>query len=187
VGKSRSNAEYVSDLYETFLQRTPSLEEVNDWLAQFDQGLQWGVLLTYFACCEESKDYMEGIFGTTPTRPEDNLVNDFYRGLLHRLPDSVGFGNWRDQMRKAQRTGARAFRDVACAAAMPFSSAGSTKRQAKVTGSSWRIGSTRSCGGGRTRRASTTGWTSWKRGRSPALNSSGPLWTRPSSREGWTR
>ena len=51
-------------------------------------------------------------FGADTTRPENNMVNDFYRGFLNRFPDDGGFNSWLTQMRQAQCTGQAAVRDL---------------------------------------------------------------------------
>ena len=116
----KTDNDYVRDLYETFLQREPSTAEVDTWVGEMGAGLSRSVLLTFFAYCDEFKAYMEGLFGAGTTRPENNLVNDFYRGMLRRLPDSGGFQSWRDQVRSAQCTGAQSVKDVAYAEALAF-------------------------------------------------------------------
>jgi hypothetical protein len=40
------------------------------------------------------------------------MVNDFYRGILGRLPDSDGFNDWLGAMRMAQCSGAQAVEDL---------------------------------------------------------------------------
>lgn len=40
------------------------------------------------------------------------MVNDFYRGILGRLPDDGGFNAWLQQMRLAQCSGAQAVKDL---------------------------------------------------------------------------
>jgi hypothetical protein len=49
------------------------------------------------------------------------MVNDFYRGILSRLPDTVGFNFWLGQMRTAQCAGsAQQIRDLAHQEALGF-------------------------------------------------------------------
>jgi C1A family cysteine protease len=107
LSKGKTNAAYVIDLYETFLQRTPSQGEVDLWMGFIAGGSSRNIVLSYFAFSPEFKAYMEGIFGMSPSRPENNLINDFYRGILIRLPDTAGFDYWLDLMRAAQCAGSQ--------------------------------------------------------------------------------
>jgi hypothetical protein len=107
-----TDGEYIIDLYETFLDRTPSVGEVADWEAELAGGLTRNLLLNYFSFAEEFRVYMEGRFGSCLTRPEYALVNDLYRGFLARLPDNDGFNSWLTLMQVAQCTGAQAVRDL---------------------------------------------------------------------------
>jgi hypothetical protein len=117
LAKGTSDADFITDLYETFLGRTPSgigeeVGEVDDWMAELEGGLTRDLLLNYFIFSEEFRIYMEGIFGDTTVWPEYNLVNDLYRGFLSRLPDDEGFNAWLALMQEAQCTGEQAVRDV---------------------------------------------------------------------------
>jgi hypothetical protein len=115
-----SNAQYVTDLYEAFLQRTPSAAEVNYWVALIDAGMTRSVALNYFTFSPEFGLTMLKTLDVNASRPETNLINDFYRGLLRRLPDMGGFDLWLTQMRTAQCTGAQAVRDVSLQIAQAF-------------------------------------------------------------------
>jgi hypothetical protein len=46
------------------------------------------------------------------TRPENDLINDFYRGLLHRFPDIIRFNFWLIIMRNARCAGEQAVRNT---------------------------------------------------------------------------
>jgi hypothetical protein len=54
------------------------------------------------------KNFTEDIFGNTAARAEVDMVMDFYRGLLARLPDTGGFNSWVQQFRTAQCAGSAA-------------------------------------------------------------------------------
>jgi hypothetical protein len=69
-------------------------------------------VLNFFVFSAEFNSYMTGLFGPSTARPENNLVNDFYRGILSRLPDTDGFNSWLNSMRVAQCTGAQEVRDL---------------------------------------------------------------------------
>ena len=102
----------MTDLYQTFLQREPDAGGVTYWTGQLSAGLTRDMLITTFAYCDEFKAYMTTQFGADTTRPENNMVNDFYRGFLNRFPDDGGFNSWLTQMRQAQCTGQAAVRDL---------------------------------------------------------------------------
>ncbi|NIM06463.1 MAG: DUF4214 domain-containing protein, partial [Armatimonadetes bacterium] len=89
-----TNSEYIIDLYETFLHRTPSLDEITIWGGELDSGLTRNMLLNYFIFSEEFDTYMTGLFGDTSAGAEYSLINDLYRGFLSRLPDNEGFTAW---------------------------------------------------------------------------------------------
>jgi hypothetical protein len=110
--KGTTDAEYIIDLYETFLGRTPLQGEVDAWAGELAGGLSRNLLLNYFIFSTEFILYMEGIFGDTAVRPEYNLVMDLYRGFLSRLPDDGGYNSWLALMQVAQCTGAQAVRDL---------------------------------------------------------------------------
>jgi hypothetical protein len=112
LSKGKTNTAYVLDLYQAFLNRTPSQPEVDSWLAYLTQGVSRNEVLNFFIFSAEFNTYMTGLFGASTARPENNLVNDFYRGILSRLPDTMGFNYWLGLMRTAQCTGAQQVRDL---------------------------------------------------------------------------
>jgi uncharacterized repeat protein (TIGR02543 family) len=120
VALGKSDAQYITDLYQTFLNRTPDQPEIDYWLGFLAQGLSRDALLSDFANSEEFELYMESIFGVSTTRPEYNLVNDFYSGFLNRFPDSAGFNAWLTQMKSAQCAGTQQVRDVSHQIALQF-------------------------------------------------------------------
>ena len=118
--RNKTDAEYVADLYETFLNRTPSGDEIDYWSGFLQQGLVRNVILNYFAYSEEFRLFMEGLFGPGSSRAECDLVNDFYRGILNRLPDTGGFNAYLAMMRNAQCSGAEEVRDLSHTIALGF-------------------------------------------------------------------
>jgi hypothetical protein len=120
LSKGKTDTAYVTDLYQTFLNRTPSQVELDSWLNYLTQGVSRNEVLNFFVFSAEFKSYMEGIFGVGTTDPENNLVNDFYRGILSRLPDTAGFNAWLALMRTAQCTGAQQVRDLSNQIALRF-------------------------------------------------------------------
>jgi hypothetical protein len=122
---TKSPNDFVTDLYETFLNRRPDDDGKTHWMNQLAAGLTPNMLITFFANCEEFRLHLQDILGTMSTRPENNLVNDLYRGFLGRLPDSGGFGWWlKDNpsmnMRSAQCSGAAAVRNLTNQIALAF-------------------------------------------------------------------
>jgi hypothetical protein len=95
----------VEDLYKSFLYRIPSQAEIDSWINLLMEGISRSGILNHFASSEEFRLLLDGIFGMTRTRSENNLVNDFYRGFLGRLPEAEGFNTWLEFMRNAQCLG----------------------------------------------------------------------------------
>jgi hypothetical protein len=73
-----------------------------------------------FAYSPEFEQFLEAKLGDVTARPENNLVNDFYRGLLARFPDGGGHVFWLGQMRNAQCKGAQQVKDVSHQIALLF-------------------------------------------------------------------
>ncbi|UCF94570.1 MAG: DUF4214 domain-containing protein [Desulfobacterales bacterium] len=118
--QNKDNLQYVTDLYQTFFDREPDESGIDYWVDQLDQGLNRNVILNHFVYSDEFRLYMEALFGSESGYLECNLVNDLYRGLLDRLPDTVGFSYWVDLMRQAQGTGPAAVRELSHAIASGF-------------------------------------------------------------------
>ena len=104
----RSNADYLTDLYNTFFNRAPDAGGLAFWGGELSRGLPREVVLAGFMFSPEFAAFTSSIFGNTDVRPEIDMIVDFYRGLLARLPDSQGFGFWLTRFRSAQCAGAGA-------------------------------------------------------------------------------
>jgi hypothetical protein len=102
VSQGRDDAGFVTDLYNTFFNRPPDASGLNFWTGQMAQGMPRGVVLVSFMFSQEFQSFTQGIFGNTAARAEVDVVGDFYRGLLSRLPDTAGFNNWVGAFRQAQ-------------------------------------------------------------------------------------
>jgi hypothetical protein len=114
ISKDKTDAEYVVDLYQTFFERTPGTTERDFWVSRITQGVSRNTVMNFFSFSKEFGDYMIGVFGPSLSRPEYGLVNDFYRGLLTRLPDDSGFSYWLDQIQSVQCGGdAQAIQELA--------------------------------------------------------------------------
>ena len=102
LDRDRDNDEYVTDLYNTFFDREPAPGGLTYWTGQLTLGVSRNLILNYFMFSDEFNDYMEQIFGVSETRPENNMVNDYYRGLLSRIPGNEGFNYWLERFRDEQ-------------------------------------------------------------------------------------
>ncbi len=120
LAKGTSDAAYITDLYETFFDRTPSGPEVTYWTDLMTAGMSRDIALNWFVYSPECTAYITSVLGTSITRPENNLVNDFYRGFLNRLPDTDGFNTQLAVMRTAQASDAAAVRSTTLAIALNF-------------------------------------------------------------------
>jgi hypothetical protein len=119
--QNKDNNQFVTDLYQTFLNRAPDPDGFNFWLNYLAQGITRNMLITQFGYSDEFSSYIEGILGSGTRRPENNLVNDFYRGFLARFPDTGGFNGWLGLMRNAQCAGLQQqIRDLAHQIALGF-------------------------------------------------------------------
>jgi hypothetical protein len=104
----RNDTDYLRDLYNTFFDRAADDAGVAYWAGLMAAGMSREAVLTNFMFSPEFSSFTTALFGPTVTRPEANMVLDFYRGLLARLPDSAGFSYYLGQFRAAQCTGASA-------------------------------------------------------------------------------
>jgi hypothetical protein len=120
VSKGKTDAAFVGDLYNALLNRAPAQSELDFWIGYLNQGLSRSYVVSAVTFSAEYKAYLEGIFGVSTARPENNLVNDFYRGFLSRLPDTAGFNSWLTQMRAAQCQGATQVRNLSTQIALQF-------------------------------------------------------------------
>ena len=108
----RDNAGFVTDLYATFFNRAPDGPGLAYWVSQLDGGVSRHSLLLTFMFSPEFATFNQAIFGDTAARAEVDMVMDFYRGLLVRMPDTGGFDYWTGQLRSAQCAGAAALGQV---------------------------------------------------------------------------
>ena len=121
LAKNTTPAAYVTDLYETFFNRTPDpVTEVTYWTGLMAAGMSRDITMNWFVYSPEYATYMTSVLGSSITRPENNLVNDLYRGFLNRLPDTTGFTAQLNAMRAAQASDAAAVRSTTLAIALNF-------------------------------------------------------------------
>jgi hypothetical protein len=108
-GFNRDNIGFVTDLYNTFFNRAPDAGGLNFWVNNnLNAGVPREVVLVSFMFSSSFKTFTENIFGNTAARAEVDMVMDFYRGLLARLPDTGGFNSWVQEFRTAQCQGSAA-------------------------------------------------------------------------------
>ena len=108
AAQGKSDAAFVTDLYNTFFNRAPDSAGLAFWTGQIAGGLPREVVLFSFMFSTEFRTFSQAIFGNTAARAEVNVVVDFFRGILNRLPDSSSFQFWLGRMRLAQCGGASA-------------------------------------------------------------------------------
>jgi hypothetical protein len=118
--KNKTDLAFVTDLYHTFFQREPDSAGLEYWTAMLAERLTRNGVMYSFIYSPEFAQVLQATFGNVRTRPENNLVNDFYRGLLARFPDVDGYNFWLGQMRNAQCTNAQQVREVSRQIALLF-------------------------------------------------------------------
>ena len=105
LARNRSNAEFVTDLYDTFLNRAPDGSGLTYWTGLLASGMPRDVVMYAFEFSSEFDAYMVGILGNTSSTATVATVVDYYRGLLGRMPDSAGFAYWLGRFQSAQCAG----------------------------------------------------------------------------------
>jgi hypothetical protein len=120
LGNNKSDVEFLTDLYQAFFDREPDSEGFAFWLGYLDQGLTRNGVMYSFAYSPEFRQLLEDTFGSALARPEVDLVNDCYRGILARFPDVQGFKFWVTTMRNAQCAGISWVKSVARQLAADF-------------------------------------------------------------------
>jgi hypothetical protein len=108
VGRNTSDAQFITDVYRTFFNRTPDASGLAYWQGELTVSGSRSALLNSFLFSAEFSSQMTTLFGVTAVRPEVTLATDLFRGVLGRLPDSAGFDYWLGQIRAAQCSGASA-------------------------------------------------------------------------------
>jgi hypothetical protein len=102
----RDDVGFVTDLYASFLDRAADSSGMAYWTSLLAQGMPRDVIAAALMFSPEFAA-MTGS-GAKSARVETDVVLDFYRGLLARLPDSGGFSHWLTNFRSAQCQGAAA-------------------------------------------------------------------------------
>lgn len=128
----RSDAEFITDLYKTFFNRAPDSGGLQHWSSQIASGMPREVVLLSFMFSPEFRAFAAAIFGSAAARAEVDMVMDFYRGLLGRLPDAAGYNHWVQQLRTAQCQGAGAVYGVVESISASFLSSGEYGARART-------------------------------------------------------
>ena len=100
-----TDEQFIDAAYVAFLGRAPDLDGRGFWLAQLRAGLPRNAVVVTFLFSAEFGAYTRSLFGDAATRAEIDLLVDFYRGFLDRLPDESGFLFWRERFQAAQCQG----------------------------------------------------------------------------------
>ena len=127
----RTDRGYVVDLFQTFFARDPDESGLFYWLGQLASGMPRSVVRTSFMFSPEFRNFTATLYGASTVRPESNMVMDFYRGLLGRLPDDGGFSSWLGRFRAAQCKGADAVKAEVEAISAAFLSSGEYTARAR--------------------------------------------------------
>jgi len=124
LGADKSDDEFLTDLYGTFLNRSPDSAGMQFWVGQLNAGMVRNAVMYSFAYSLEFKQLLQDTFGSVSVRPEVDMVNDCYRGILASFPDVEGFRFWVGTMRNAQCTGVPYVKSVSRQLAMDFFNSG---------------------------------------------------------------
>jgi hypothetical protein len=91
AGRNRSDGEFITDCYRTFLTRDPNSTELNNWLSG-----EWNraEAMTIFAESQEFAAFIQGLFPGMEGIATRNFVTTMYIGLLDRLVDQGGLMYW---------------------------------------------------------------------------------------------
>ena len=108
LAKNTTDAQFITDLYQTFFDRTPDSSGLAYWQGELTASGSRSALLNSFLFSAEFSGQMTTRFGAGSVRPEVTLAIDLFRGVFGRLPDSAGFNYWLGQIRLAQCNGAAA-------------------------------------------------------------------------------
>lgn len=100
--RSRTDAQFIGDLYQTFFNRQADSAGSAYWQGELAAVQSRSALLNSFLFSPEFTDTMRGIFGSASVRPEINMTMDLFRGAFGRLPDSDGYNFYLTQLRTAQ-------------------------------------------------------------------------------------
>lgn len=107
ASRDRSDAGFVEDLYQAFLNRSTAndLNGLSYWLGQLGSGFVRDAAIVTFAKSAEFDGYMTTAVGGGNQRAEISMLMDAYRSILARLPDHGGLIYYLGRLRTAQCNG----------------------------------------------------------------------------------
>jgi alpha-tubulin suppressor-like RCC1 family protein len=108
IAANKSDAQFLTDVYNTFFNRPPDGGGAAFWQSQMDAGLSREGVIFWFMFSNEFRTFTQGVFGNTAARPEVDMVMDLFRGILNRFPDTPAFNAFVGSLRSAQCQGANA-------------------------------------------------------------------------------
>jgi uncharacterized delta-60 repeat protein len=118
---NRSDTEFLRDLYRTFFGRDMDEAGRAYWSGQMGSGLPRDAVLVNFMLSAEFRDFLTLVYGFNQvSSPSAQTVLDFYRGILARIPDLLGYNHWLAQFRGAICFGASATESAAEAISSAF-------------------------------------------------------------------
>lgn len=85
-------------LYQAAFDRKPDLPGLGYWLAQMDKGASLSNVAASFLASAE----FQRLVGSNPSNTQ--LIDSFYKNVLHRLPDQAGYDYWLGQLSNKQIT-----------------------------------------------------------------------------------
>ncbi|HUT23542.1 MAG TPA: S8 family serine peptidase, partial [Sumerlaeia bacterium] len=91
AARQRTNAEFIEDCYQAFLNRSPNPAELQDWL-----GGAWNraQVMTVFSESQEFADRIAAMYPSRVGNRTKNFVTTLYIGLLDRLVDQGGLAHF---------------------------------------------------------------------------------------------
>ena len=87
AARGRSDAEFITDCYQVFLQRLPNTQELGNWTSGVWNRSQ---VMTIFSESEEFANRIQAMYPDLEGTPARNFVTFMYIGLLDRLVDQSG-------------------------------------------------------------------------------------------------
>jgi RHS repeat-associated protein len=103
AARDRTDTEYVTDLYNAYLQRGPDATGLNFWI-QDAQNNRRGHTLTSFEVSTEFQTLSGTVYGSAPggdNQRVDHFIQAFYQGALQREPTSAETQNKRQRLNNA--------------------------------------------------------------------------------------
>jgi hypothetical protein len=89
--RNRTDAQFIADCYQTFLERAPTSDELNAWLAGSWNRAQ---VMTTFAESDEAARLFDSVVPGFQGDPIRNMATTMYVGILDRLVDKGGLDYW---------------------------------------------------------------------------------------------